>query len=418
MKKVVVLVLTICMGILYVGCSKSVSKREKGPVLISTTTSFGPCTTNAGAYDTLLKEFRSINQHVIVKDKSVTADDDWKGMIRSRFEAGEEPDVMFFFTKSDVKDIIDKNQVVSIDEIREKYPDYASNIKTEALEAVAETDGKAYCVPAMGFWEGLYCNKELFSKYNVPMITDWDSLVYAINTFNANGVTPVAASLVEVPNYWIDHSILSVGELDKHSANPKSSDEVPKEWVNGLNLLTELYNMKAFQSDTLATSHQLSVQVFNKGQTAMILDGSWMFLEPSMQDKVQVVPFPSYKNEPRAEKGVIAGFSMGFYISRKAWEDPLKRDVCVQYVQYMTQNDSIARLSTAAAPAADIEIPFGSSPVTKEGYYLCNNNTIEMPIDSRLTKSAWEYLLKKIPNIVKGEIKPEEALNMMVKYNK
>lgn len=347
----------------------------------------------------------------------MTADDNWKSMIRSKFEAGQEPDVMFFFTAADADRIVANKQVVSIDEIRKEYNDFASNIKPEALKAVQEEDGKAYCVPIMGFWEGLYCNQELFEQYNVPMITDWNSLVYAIETFNANNVTPIAASLSDEPNYWFEHSILSASGIKKHSVNPKSPCEVPPEWIEGFNLLNKLYKMNAFQNDTFTTKHQLSVQLFNSGKAAMILDGSWMRVQNEMQGKVKVVPFPHLDKISKDNKGVIAGFSMGFYISTKAWEDPDKKDACVRFVEFMTSDESIAKLCTAGAPASNIELPLDSLPVTKQGFDLCNNNTLEMPIDSRLSKSAWEYLLLKIPFMIKGELDTKQILETMTEYN-
>lgn len=404
----------LAISIIYVGC---IYDKKVEDAYLSTTTSFGISTSNCGAYQILLKEFSEQYTNIHVVDNSMTADDNWKSLIRSKFEAGQEPDVMFFFTATDAEKIVSNKQVVSIDEIRKEYKDFASNIRPEAFEAVKEKDGKAYCVPIMEFWEGLYCNKELFEQYNVPMITDWDSLIYAIKTFNENGVTPIAASLSDEPNYWFEHSILSCSGIKKHSINPKSPSEVPAEWIEGFNLLNKLYKMNAFQDDTFTTKHQLSVQLFNSGMAAMILDGSWMRVQNDMQPKVKVVPFPYLDKINKDDKGVISGCSMGFYISTKAWKDPVKKEACVKFVEFMTSNESIIKLCTAGAPASNVELPLDSLPVTKEGFNLCNNNKSEMPIDSRLSKSAWEYLLLKIPFIIKGELDPKQILETMTEYN-
>lgn len=59
---------------------------------------------------------------------SATADDTFKVRVITDFETGSEPDVLFFFNGSDSNNFIDSGKVVSIEDIRAEYPDYASNL--------------------------------------------------------------------------------------------------------------------------------------------------------------------------------------------------------------------------------------------------------------------------------------------------
>lgn len=417
-KKVSALILaSIIMLMSLSGCDKNSKKDGVDSVTLNVATSFGVADSKNSTYKAMLKEFQAINQNIQIADKSAKADDAWKNAIRNQFSGNEEPDVLYFFNKADVKEIIAQDKVVSIEEIRKEYPNYAKNIKPDVMETLVEYDGNNYCVPLVGFWEGLFCNKEIFDQYNIPMVTDWESFIYAIETLKANGVTPIAASLTDVPNYWIEHSILLKGGVDKHSVNPRSPEEVPPEWAEGLNEIVKLYEMGAFQSDTLSTKHDLSVQMFNEGKAAMILDGSWMQVNNSIVDKINVVAFPYDDTVQPENRGTIAGFTMGYYISRKAWNDPTKRDACVKFVEYMTTNDSIARMCTAGSPAVDIEIAEDTNPLIQQGFLLSQKYQVEMPIDSRLTTSAWEYLTIRIPTLIKKEDTAESILENMTKYN-
>ena len=46
--------------------------------------------------------------------------------------------------------------LVSIEDIRAEYPDYAADTLDSALQAAANTDGVERAVPTTGYWEGLY----------------------------------------------------------------------------------------------------------------------------------------------------------------------------------------------------------------------------------------------------------------------
>ena len=64
---------------------------------------------------------------------------------------------------------------------------------------------------------------------------------------------------------------------------------------------------------------------------------------PNSWDTTTVMPFPTYSKDadPTA---FIGGVSMGFYLSRKAWDDPAKRDAAVSLLAYLTTGDNAVRL--------------------------------------------------------------------------
>ena len=53
-----------------------------------------------------------------VEDSSATSDESFKSRIITDFEAGSEPDVLFFFNGVDSNQFVEQGKVVSIDEIR------------------------------------------------------------------------------------------------------------------------------------------------------------------------------------------------------------------------------------------------------------------------------------------------------------
>lgn len=387
---------------------------------IAVASSFGSSDDSAPEYIRLLEDFAKVNPKITVINDSAKADDHWKASVRGQFNAGKEPDVMFFYNSFDVRNIIEKEQVVSIKEIQEVYPDFAKNIDNKALEDIQEFNGKTYAVPIMRFWEGLFYNEAIFKENGIASITDWNSLEKAIKTLKAKGITPIAASFSDVPNYWIEHSILSAGGVKEHSVNPKKPSDVPKSWAEGLDTLHELYKMGAFSSECILTQQELAINQFNRGNAAMILEGSWINIAPSIMPDIRVTAMPAKSNVKREDKGVISGLTMGWYISRKAWNDPQKRDAVVKYVQFMSSDDAISKLCRGNSPTTEKEIVLQrdqSPKITEAAYSMCQENITEMPIDSRINKAAWEYLISKIPSILRGEAKSTDVLKKVAEHN-
>ena len=176
------------------------------PVTLKTVSMFGGTDPNAEVYAAINDEFMAENSHVTIEDNSQTSDEEWKAAVNADFSVGNEPDVIQFFTDATADTIIATDKLVSVEEIRAEYPDYAKDTLDSALAAAANTDGVQRAVPTTGYWEGLFCNKDLFDQYDLELPTDWASLEKAITTFKENDIIPIACSLNNVPHYWIEFS--------------------------------------------------------------------------------------------------------------------------------------------------------------------------------------------------------------------
>lgn len=421
MKRSAALVLALSM--ILTACSqpadnnKENAKKTGKATELYTITMMGEGDSAAVPYAALVKSFEEEHQGIRIKDESTVSTEEWKAQIIEQFASDETtPDVLFYFTGADAKQLILDDEFVSVAEIQAEYPEYAKNIRDSAMNFVREFDGEYYSVPVRGFWEGLFCNKDLFDRYNLALPTDWDSLTRAITVFAENGIVPIAASLGEIPHYWIEHSILAEAGAVEHSLNP--SGYVPASWVRGLNSLKDLYNIKAFPEDTLTMSNADATALFMDKKAAMILDGSWTAITD--KDNTVVLPVPKTTTGKKDNTDIISGFTSGFYITRKAWNDKNNRDAAVQFVLHMTKDENIAYLCEfGGAPAADIP-PSGTATVFEESVSVLQENgkTAIMPIDSRLSKEAWKYLCQQIPQIMLGNISPEDVVTELSKVNK
>lgn len=216
-KKAIALSLTAAIGLSAAG---AVMAGAADPVTLSVVTSYGGDDGNRRNFEQAVQEYEDKTGNT-VEDGSATSDEEWKAKVLTDYETGSEPDVLFFFSNADADPIIDAGKVVSIEEIRETYPDYATNMK-EAMLAAA-SDGKHYAVPSSGFWENLFVNKTVLEDCGVDMPGTnytWDQFLEDCQTIKDAGYTPIACSLFEVPHYWFEFCVMNNGSLDSQLTLP------------------------------------------------------------------------------------------------------------------------------------------------------------------------------------------------------
>ncbi|MDO5545644.1 MAG: ABC transporter substrate-binding protein [Eubacteriales bacterium] len=198
MKKIIAFLLVTCMCLGMAACggsaapaapaaTEAVQKAPEGTtaaapaqsVTLNVVTSYGGDDGNRKNFENAVAAYEASTGNK-VNDGSATSNEEWKAKVLTDFETGSEPDVLFFFTNADSEPIVDAGKVVSIEEIRSVYPDYASNMK-DFMMAIA-ADGKHYAVPSAGFWENMFVNKAVLDACGVavpgPDYT-WDQFLTA-----------------------------------------------------------------------------------------------------------------------------------------------------------------------------------------------------------------------------------------------
>ena len=346
----------------------------------------------AVSYVELLRAYEEQTGNV-VEDDSATSDEGWKARVLSEFAVGNEPDVLFFFAAgADSAPILYK--VVPIADINAAYPE-ADLPENEALR---EPDGKIYAVPTRSFWEGLYVNTDLFEQYGVPLPEDWAGLVHAIGAFRAAGVVPVAISLSDIPHYLAEFALLACATPEEQQLRPRSIEEVPASWYEAMALIRELYQMNAFADNASATYESAATELFLSKKAAMQIDGSWLAssLPAESMNTTRVLPVPR-KNGSGFVDCYIGGVSMGFYLTRRAWNSP-RRDAVVSLLTAFTKN--VRRLGYTGLGGRLLE----SAEEMTEGRRMLS------PLQDAMSNKAREvWLLECIPAVATGAMTPEEC---------
>lgn len=338
-----------------------------GPVELNVTTTFAGEDGNAQNFKTAVDAWCAETGNSVA-DTSATSDETFKTRVITDFETGSEPDVLFFFNGADSNSFIEAGKVVSIDDIRAEYPDYAANMNDDLITD-SLVDGKKYAVPVNGFWEAMFVNTEVLDAagVSVPGVGyTWDQFLADCQKIKDAGYAPIACALGNIPHYWWEFAIFNHTSPATHLNVPESVDsEQGAAWVAGMEDIKALYEAGFFPENTLSATDDETFAMFTEGKAAFLIDGSWKVggivnacqsdpEDPSTLDAEKLAKFdvtyvPGMND--RKATDLIGGLSMGYYITTKAWEDPEKRDAAVSFVSYMTSDELVPVFAQHTASA-------------------------------------------------------------------
>ncbi len=388
----------------------------KNPVTLMTVSMYGGTDANAGNYQAINEQFMTDYPYITIEDDSQSADQDWKTKIAADFAVGNEPDVIQYFTDANASDVLAADKFVTVEEIKAEYPEYAGDTLDSALAAAANPDGVQRAVPTTGYWEGLFCNKDLFDKYGLELPTDWDKMLKAIEVFKQNDIVPIAVSLNNVPHYWIEFLMLSAAGADGYKTVPTSA---PEDWCKGLDMFKTLRDLGAFPVDTDTIDNDFAGEMFKNKEAAMQLDGSWYLGGIPDQDNTVLVTFPVIAGGKAQAGSMVGGISSGFYITKKAWEDPDKRDAAVKFVMTHTSSASVQIYwngngqAATTVKAVDNMTPLGISGMD----YSQAATSISAPTDSRISQEAYNTLVAGIVDVSTGAKSSKDLLDEVLSIN-
>ena len=362
-KRMAALTLAAVMAVSLTACGSGGKEGGSGDsVKLNVTTTFAGEDGNAQNFKNAVAAWEKETGNT-VEDASATSDETFKTRVLTDFETGSEPDVLFFFNGADANNFIEAGKVVSIDEIRGEYPDYAANMNDDLITA-SLVDGKKYAVPVNGFWEAMFVNTEVLDAAGADYT--WDQFKDDCQKIRDAGYAPIACALGNIPHYWWEFSIFNHTSPDTHLQVPESVDsDGGKAWVAGMNDIKELYELGYFPENTLSATDDETFAMFMDGKAAFLIDGSWKVggivnscqsdpedpetLDAEKLAKFDVTYVPGQGD--RKATDLIGGLSMGYYISTKAWEDPAKREAAVSFVQYMTSDEIVPLFAQHTASA-------------------------------------------------------------------
>lgn len=378
--------------------------------------SWGGYDTKAGAIEELLSEFQEQNKDIVVVNQSMSGDD-FLPTIKDKFATGDQPDVFGLWPGSDIRSLIAAGKVADLTELINSDPEWKKSFGSDMWPQV-EQDGRIYGLPVEIVFEGLFVNNDLFEKYNVEIPKDYDGLVKAIKVFKKNGVIPIAFNCKPEGSYLYQNIAMSLG--GKNIESPFKDGEIDECYIKAMYIMRDLYKLGAFPESDECFSMESNTRddLFLRKKAAMIAQGSW-FIEKCTSKDVKLVEFP--RMAAYSTDCVVYGLGCGtFYISQKAWNDPVKREKAIKLLRFLTSKEASVKLAQQTDMVSNVDISdydIEYDELTETGVNLIKNAKILVgPPDSYITRSVWEsVIVNNFPDMLTEKISPEELWDIAIK---
>lgn len=404
--------------------SKTESTATGKKVTLNTVSQFSGDDANAKNYQNGLKAFQEKTGHTLL-DASAVVSDEWKAQIINDFETGSEPDVIFYFTSSFGDPLVQGGKVMSIEDIRKEYPNYCSNISDGALESAKQSiDGKNYAIPVTGFWEGTFVNTDVLETAGVSYPTTWNDLIKACDTLKEKGITPFSISIGTEPHYFFEYMLYNFTGAT-HLDMPKDSNSANyQNWVDAIQGIADMYAAGYFTGNTLTATHAEAYQEFLDKKSAFLVDGAWRrnsIIESSLDaNKVEVQAFPS--RGTRDSSDMIGGYSSGWFITKKCWNDPDKRAAAVEFVEYMTSDDMLLTFNASGTGNPSKNPVAASNSITPfvQSILSCTGaaKAMVMPVqDVSMKNTASALLFQDLSKVCEKQMTAKELVDNVIAEN-
>ena len=192
--------------------------------------------------------------------------------------------------------------------------------------------------------------------------------------------------------------------------------------------IRELYQMGFFPENTNSATDDETFALFTDSKAAFLIDGSWKVggivnacqadperpetLDREKLDKFDVTFMPS--SGKRKTTDIIGGLSMGYYITRKAWNDPPRREAAVRFVEYMTSDAMVplfaAHTATALKKDPEVDQSKLNSLQIKALGMLSKVTSLTGAVQDVFSGECRASTFDGMPMIVTGRVTAEEAV--------
>lgn len=258
----------------------------------------------------LAERYEAENPNVSIEFGAVGGGSDYFTALRSRFSAGDAPDVFSLAGPSELQDYI------------EYVTDLSDEPVTEAaLEGTLDGithDGNVYGIPFNQEGYGFIYNKEIFEQAGIDpeAILSYEDLEEAVQTLDSKKEELGIQGVFALPGAeaWVmgNHlaNVYLAPEFDNDVMIAYESDTVEFERSDEFKRMLDLQNEYSVQPTLNMDYSQQVEQYFSLGNVAMIQQGDWIYptleqMDPEFADEnVGVLPIPLEGEEGKAPVGV------------------------------------------------------------------------------------------------------------------
>jgi raffinose/stachyose/melibiose transport system substrate-binding protein len=396
MKKCLIVILALSLAVSAFAAGRSQARGGKERIRV--VTFFAGSDQWAPTWKAVIQDYQNQNPGVEIVDESQPTsgqNDLFRTKVQTEIAAKNPPELMLFFNGADGQAVIDSGLFVDWTSYMREDSAWAANLKPGPMEA-GNLNGVQYCIPYIGYYEGLIYNKGLFDKYGLKEPTSWENILASIDTFKRNGITPFAASMAK-PSYLVEALILAqVGP----EGQKKYFDD---SWAPALDAVADLYARGAFPPDALTMTEDDIRVLFNDQKAAMMVNGSWTINGIKDNPGMRIIAMPALPGGAGGEKTTVAGFGSGWYMSKNAAQ---RSGETLKFLKWLTSPSVMTRfIAVGGSSAVVCDAPAGAAPVEISAVEMLNKAANTRPAaDSQVVRQAWLAITEDgIPYLVEKQ---------------
>lgn len=367
-----------------------------------------------------IEKWNAENPNVqIVRDS--LDDESYKMKLKTAIAADEAPDLFFTWGGGFSKPFVEAGKVLPLDD----YIDPAVLDRTiQGANDYATYDGKLYGL-TYSTWVGvLYCNQEMFDKYDLEIPETFSDLLEVIAVFKANDIDPIGVGASERWTSMFYHNILALrtaGADRSNSALEGNVDFTDPDFVLAAEKLKELVDAGAFNNGFMGMNFDEFKALFLAGKIPMIYQGNWVAGECELEDskvkgKIVVTHFPSIEDSSASPYDFLGGALDTFMVSANTEH----KEEAVRALEFLCEYQSKAGFELGMGlPTFKGELDMSKTDaVTAQIVELANDATgFTLAWDTFFTGEDTELHLDLVQELFAGLITPEEFSAQMQTIN-
>ncbi|WP_176759099.1 ABC transporter substrate-binding protein [Alkaliphilus peptidifermentans] len=301
----------------------------------------------ANAYfQEVITAFEKDHPNIKVKMEAV-GDEAIKDKLRVMMGTNSQPDIFFSWSGEFANNFIQSNNSLDLTEAFEKDTDWKNRITRSAIEPFTY-DGKIYGVPLRTNAKFFVYNKDIFEKNNLSEPRTWDEFLYVLEELKQSGVTPISFGNIYP---WAGcHYITGLNQkLVPENIREKDYDPAGGEfshygYIEAIEYLKDLVDKGYFNNGFNSIEHNMAIEMFYSGETAMMYLELIEFGEVDKDFKGNewgFFPLPAIE-DGKGNQNHITGAPDGFMISSKT-KYP---DEAIAFLKFLTSQEMGEKLVT------------------------------------------------------------------------
>lgn len=389
MKKVLSVILALCMVVSLAACSNSTStKEESGSETSNATTAADKSTpaekieitvwraagsdTENEAYDNVFDNFNASQDEITVKYETLQAGSAYGDQVRAAAVSGDLPDILLV-DGPEMASLCYAAVLAPLDEFI--TPEFKNDLLPSIIEQGTYKDGKVYLLGQFDGGLALWANKEMLQSANVRIPNGIDD-AWTKDEFNSALESLKKLPGIEYPldmkvnygtGYWI-YSYLPIiksfgGDVMDRSTMVADGTLNGDSTIQAFDYLAELVN-KGYVNKAQTTDDDF----FGTKTAALSLSGHWMApnMIEALGDNAILIPLPDFGN------GVYTGTgSLAWGMTTKAVEDGVQKEAYDVIMSLFTEEAQKSMFAANGAIPSRISV-LNTIPEYQEGgkYYL------------------------------------------------